>query len=154
MSRAVRQTYVIDGRAFEAELQLDDSGLSGRVIGRVVQNDDETAISVPAGRGGDGRIRLEIDGRVVRATVVRDRETAWVCIDGHTFEVAIEDFGASHAQSGAEEPFAVSPMTGLVAKVSVAVGDESFRSRPTPRFPEIVQPMRVGEESSQLTPPP
>ena len=119
MTRALRKTYVLDGRAFEVELHLSDDAVRGRIC----EDEAELEIDVPAGRLVDGRVRLGAGETTVRATVWRDAETAWVCIAGHTYEVRIEEPGSAGAHAGGDEDFAVSPMTGTVAKVAVAAGE-------------------------------
>ena len=119
MTRALRQTLVLDGRAFEVELHLADDALRGQI------EEDEAALEIdmPARRLVDGRVRLGDADTTVRATVWRDGEAAWVCIGGHTYEVAIEEPGSAGSHQAGDDDFAVSPMTGTLAKVSVAAGD-------------------------------
>ena len=123
MSRALRQSYLLDGRVLEAELHLSD----GRVCGRVTEGDEEHEVNLGARRLRGARIRLEAPadkpGDGLRATVLREGDTVWVCVDGRTYEMTIEEPGTGSAHQAAEEDFAVSPMTGTLAKVSVAVGD-------------------------------
>ena len=121
MSRALRQAYVVDGRVFEAELHLADD----RLRGSVAVGEESLDLDVSARRLGTGRVRIELADRTVRATVYRNGDTAWVCIDGRTYELAIEDPGTAGAQHAGEEDVAVSPMTGVLVKVSVGVGDRA-----------------------------
>ena len=123
MSRALRQSYLVDGRVLEAELHLSD----GRVCGQVTEGEEVRDVEVAARRLRGGRIRLETSSDPsadwVRATVLRDGDKVWVCIAGRTYELTIEEPGTGSAHQAAEEDFALSPMTGTLAKVSVAVGD-------------------------------
>jgi|GEM_PF-680607 len=105
-------------RALEAALELDGSG---RLSGEVGEAGARHAVEAQAERASDGSILLRRDGRLVRALVLRQGELTLVSLGGRTYE--LRDESASRQARGAgEEPFAVSPMTGLVAKVSVAPG--------------------------------
>lgn len=64
------------------------------------------------------------DGRWVRATVKRIGDATWVVVEGDVFIVRDADAAAA-AGGDASAPFAMSPMTGVVAKVSVEVGQEA-----------------------------
>jgi len=121
MSRALRQAYLVDGRAFEAELHLAD----GRLRGSVTVGEEALDLDVSARRLGTGRVRIGFADRTVRATVYRDGDTAWVCIDGRTYELTIEEPGTGGAHHAGEEDVAVSPMTGVLVKVAVGVGDRA-----------------------------
>jgi acetyl/propionyl-CoA carboxylase alpha subunit len=119
MSGAVRQTWLVGDQSFAAELRASD----GRVVGQITAGEETTEIDAAAMRQGTHGVRLDVDGRTVRATVVRDGETSWVAIQGRTYRLVREAPGARAAKQGAEQAFAVSPMTGTLAKVAVAPGD-------------------------------
>lgn len=118
MARALRRHYRLDGAVREAVLRLDD----GRMIGTLATDEEAADIEVAARRVGPTEIRLELDGRSVRAHVVRDGDTAWVSIEGRAFAVTLEEPGARGAAAGGDDDFATSPMTGTLAKLSVEVG--------------------------------
>ncbi len=120
MSRAIQRHYRAGERLLEAVLRVDD----GRLLGTVGEDDSVRDIAAAAQRTGPHSIRLALGDRVVRASVVRDRDAVWVAIEGRTFKLALEEPGARAAAHGSDEAFAVSPMTGTLAKLSVAVGDE------------------------------
>jgi 3-methylcrotonyl-CoA carboxylase alpha subunit len=120
MSRALRLTYRLGDRSFDVALHL----AAGQLSGELTEEEDTLSIEVPARRLVDGRIRLGEGERSVRATVFRDGDTIWVCIDGQTYEVAVEEAGARAALHAGEEDFAVSPMTGTLAKVAVRPGEQ------------------------------
>jgi len=120
MSRALRQTWSLGTRAFEAALRAVD----GRVVGTITEGEESVELDAAATRLGDYGVRLDLDGRTVRARVFRDGDTTWVCIGGRTVALARVELGARAAAHGGDDDFAVSPMTGTLAKVSVAPGDE------------------------------
>ncbi|MDJ0520486.1 MAG: hypothetical protein QNJ90_00270 [Planctomycetota bacterium] len=118
--RALRRTYVAGNEVYDLDLRHDD----GRVEGTYDPGDGERPIAFDVERLGDGVVRVTRDGVRARATVVRDGDTAWVAIDGHTYELRIEEVGGGAAHHAGEEDFAVSPMTGTLAKVSVEPGQQ------------------------------
>lgn len=120
MSRALRRTYRLGGRGLEAVLRAAD----GRLAGTLASGDESTDVDVGARRIDGTEIRLDLEGRTVRAHVVRDGDTAWVAIDGRTYAVAIEEPGARAAAAGGDDDFATSPMTGTLIKLSVEAGAE------------------------------
>lgn len=64
------------------------------------------------------------DGRWVRACVARVGDATWVVVEGDVFVVRDADAAAA-AGGDANAPFATSPMTGVVAKVSVQAGQDA-----------------------------
>ena len=121
MSRAVRRTYCVDGKTFEAVVRLAD----GRLFSTLTSRDITTEFELEARRLSPTEIRLDIDLLgTVRAHVVRDGDTAWVSIKGRTYSVTLEEPGARAAAGGSDEDFATSPMTGTLAKLSVEPGAE------------------------------
>ncbi len=118
MSRALRRTYRTDRDAIDCELRLVGDRLQGVIAGEAEPRD------VCVRRLDPVTIRLEHEGRIVRAHVVRDGDTAWVAIDGHTYALQMEETGAGAAHHAGEEDFAVSPMTGTLAKVAVEPGQQ------------------------------
>ncbi len=118
MSRARRQTYGSGAEAFTCDLRITE----GRLVGSSTQGDDEQPIDVAARRLDPHSVRLDLDGRTVRATVARDGDTVWVAIEGRTIALTIEEPGAGAAHHAGEADVAISPMTGTLAKLSVAAG--------------------------------
>lgn len=119
-ARPIRRTYVVDGRELEAELHLGEENLRGQVLVAL----EEQAVESAVRRLDPHRVEFEYEGRRVRATVVRDGDRVWVSIDGRSWDVTLQDPGAGAAHHAGEDDFAISPMTGLLAKVSAAVGDQ------------------------------
>jgi len=110
------------GSPKKLDLRLDGDQLKGSIDGAHVE-----AI---VRRGDDGHLVLSIAGRRVRAVVARSGDGWLVSIDGRVHAVARAD-GAEHGEPhAAEEPFAVSPMTGVVAKVHVKPGDAVAKGAP------------------------
>jgi 3-methylcrotonyl-CoA carboxylase alpha subunit len=118
MSRALRHTYVAGGESRECELRVQD----GRLRGTVGADGAAEAVDVGVRRLDAVTVRLDHAERSVRAVVVREGDVAWVAIDGRTLALRVEEPGAGAAHHAGEEDFAVSPMTGTLAKVAVAPG--------------------------------
>ena len=118
MSRTVRKTLLLDGRAFEAELRLRDD----QILGALIEGETRHEIDVVARRVGSHGIVLRHEGRVVRATVLREGDTVWVALDGRTYTFTLEEPGAGATHHAGEEDFAISPMTGTVVKLDVEPG--------------------------------
>ena len=119
-ARPIRRTYVIEGRELEAELHLGEEHIRGEVL---VAGEEQTCDSA-ARRLDPHLVEFEFAGRRIRATVVRNGDRAWVSIDGRSWELTFQEPGVGSAHHAGEEDFALSPMTGLLAKVTVQVGDE------------------------------
>ncbi|MDA1196011.1 MAG: hypothetical protein O2894_12625, partial [Planctomycetota bacterium] len=118
MSRGLRQTYRLGEAQLAAAVRLD----AGRLVGTLTEGDDALALDAAVTRESPTRVRLEFEGRLIRASVVRSGEIIWVAIEGRTYEVRVEEPGQrAGAQRGAED-FAASPMTGTLAKVAVSSG--------------------------------
>jgi len=116
MSRALRHDVVADGERIACDLHLAD----GRVQGTL----DGEGVDMPARRLDAHAVRLTVDGRDVRATVAREGGVVWVAIEGRTIRLTIEESGVGAAHHAGEDDFAASPMTGTLAKLSVAPGEE------------------------------
>ncbi len=124
-AKSLKKSYLLGGRAVEAALRLAD----GRVTGSLTTAGDEPAVvDGSARRLGAHRLALELDGKRVRATVLRDGGRTWVQIDGRTYEVDVHERGAGGGAHLGEADFAVSPMTGGLTKVSVTPGDSVDKS--------------------------
>ncbi len=110
------------GTPRRVDLKLDGARLHGRV--------DDVHVEAVARRGGDGEVLVDVGGRRVRATVARIGDRWWVAIGGRVHEVQRAD-GADAVEGGAAvDPFAVSPMTGLVTKVHVEAGAVAAKGAP------------------------
>ena len=66
----------------------------------------------------------------VRATVLVDRDRTYVSIDGRTYEVPHDDEGRDGPGAAGTESAALSPMTGVLAALHVAPGDEVASGAP------------------------
>jgi 3-methylcrotonyl-CoA carboxylase alpha subunit len=104
------------------DVRLDGEQLKGSLDGAHVE-----AI---VRRGDDGHVVLVLGGRRVHAVVARKGDGWLVAVDGRVHEVARAD-AAEHGEAHAsEDPFAVSPMTGVVAKLHVKPGDAVEKGAP------------------------
>ena len=112
--RTLRTVLSAGGARAAVDLALAAGRLTGAVASRRVEAEVE--------RRADGALVLRRDGRTVVARAVRSRGRWLLAIEGCTFEVAKEEPGAKRPASAGHEPFAASPMTGLVAKVAVVPG--------------------------------
>jgi acetyl/propionyl-CoA carboxylase alpha subunit len=112
------KTWRVGSETHQADLRLEN----GRLVGTL----DGAPIDAAVARTGAHEIVLHVGGRRLVATVAR-RGSGWlVALDGRVWEVAAGDAGRGGGEAdagGAAEPFAVSPMTGVVAQVHVKPGD-------------------------------
>jgi len=122
-ARPIRRTYLLEGRALEARLFRVRETLQGEVSCA----GESLPVDVALRRLGPHDVEFGQAGQRVRATVVREGEEAWVSIEGRSWHVTLQEAGAGPAHPGGEEDFALSPMTGLLATVSVEVGDQVER---------------------------
>ena len=132
--RTLRAAYVLGAGLGEArrsvDVRLENDRLTGTLGGR--GSGGGAAVDVRIARAQGGLLTIAHGGRTVAAHVVRQGETWLVSIEGRGFEVLRDAPGARALTPAGAEPFAVSPMTGLVAKVtvgpgqSVAAGQELF----------------------------
>jgi biotin carboxyl carrier protein len=68
--------------------------------------------------------RIEIEGKIHRYYVVRDRTSCTVWFDGRTYRLERSDYrDASHAHTGPTDGTITALMPGKVLRVEVAVGD-------------------------------
>ncbi len=124
----LRRVYINGEASAEAQLKQADGALTGSVS----IDDEEHVVEAVARRISDRRIEVRVGDRRLRATVVSRGDTAWVCIDGASVRLELAEPGARSAATGADAVSATSPMSGVVAKMSVetgahvASGDELF----------------------------
>ncbi len=98
------------GGALDVAAALDGDMLRGSLGDVPVRRIDGNTVAIRAP-----------DGRWVRACVKRVGDTTWVMVDGDVF--VVRDAETAQAAGGdANAPFATSPMTGVVAKISVEAG--------------------------------
>ncbi|MFM8385772.1 MAG: biotin/lipoyl-containing protein [Planctomycetia bacterium] len=113
-----RRRLALGTRVLAAELRLSSEGL---LEGHVHEGEARRSLAAEAVRAPDGSVLLRVGGEAVRARVVRQGDVTTVVVGGRAYELRDAE-QAAPGQAAAEEPFATSPMTGLVAKVSVAPG--------------------------------
>ena len=78
----------------------------------------------------DGTLRLVRDGRALRGQRGPEGDRLLVGIAGRTFALTRERARRAHRRRGRDdEAFALSPMTGTLAKVAVAPGQALARAR-------------------------
>jgi acetyl/propionyl-CoA carboxylase alpha subunit len=112
------------GGAFHRiDLRLEGGRLVGTVDGRPV--DAEVAAA------GESQVVVKVEGRRALAVVARRGGSWLVSAGGRTVEVARAEGPADDAAPTASgDPFATSPMTGVVAKVHVAPGAKAAKGAP------------------------
>lgn len=117
-ARSHRERYALDGREAEADLKLEGLRLHGRLTlgGRARPVDAEVR------RAPDGTLTLRRDGRILHARVIPANGGFLVSLGGRVFEVARAHAPGASVAHAPIEPFAASPMTGVLAKVSAAPG--------------------------------
>lgn len=90
-------------------------------------DDDEHVVAARPIRSFEGgsEFLMEVDGRLRRAVVVRRGDRIHVSIAGrtHVLDVRRASAAGGAAAAGGVEPFAASPMTGVVLDVRVEAGE-------------------------------
>ena len=122
MSARLTATLLVDGLPRKAAVQVDGIAVTGRV--------DDAPVAAEATQVGHGEIVLRVGGRRVRANVARRGDVLLVSIGGRTHEVTRADAAAGASPAARVEPFAASPMTGVLTKVHVAAGDPVTKGFP------------------------
>ena len=122
MSARMALSLVVDGAPRRVDLVLDGATLSGVVDGAPVAGEATLA--------GSGEVVLRVGGLRHRAIVARRGDVLWVSLGGRTYEVTKADSAAGAAPAARVEPYATSPMTGLLSKVHVAPGDPVAKGSP------------------------
>lgn len=100
----------------------------GEDVHRVTVDDDEHEVACRTVRrfAGGAELLLPWEGRLRRAVVVRRGDRVWVALDGRTHVFTVRrgvPTGGAAGAAGAIDPFAESPMTGVVLDVRVAEGE-------------------------------
>ena len=116
-------------RKIEATLR---DGLISSAVTRLDEADAAAATPVQAhvARAGRNRIAIRMDDFTLHAVVIRRRQTTYVVLGGHTWEIADHDPGGPASDAVSDDPVARSPMTGKVVKVHVAKGDSCSKGAP------------------------
>ncbi len=113
---SVRKTVTVDGHPRTVAVDGRDDALSARV--------DDTALALGLRREGTAWT-VTLGDRIVTATVVRDRDTVWIAIDGEIHRcTASDDARAGGAGSGVRSPKVIAPMPGKVLAVRVEAGQK------------------------------
>jgi biotin carboxyl carrier protein len=116
-ARRLNARYRVGKTTHAVDLRIEGDRIEGTVDGAPVSATLRVEI--------DGRaVVLDAGGRRVYAVVARTPSRTWVSIAGVVFDVArtaAHDASAA-APAPALEPFAASPMTGVLSKVHVAPG--------------------------------
>lgn len=115
--------WKVDGHVHTVALKLEGERATGAVDGKHLEALVRAA--------GPGRFTLTIGGRRTLVVTARRGDRLLVSIGGRSFEFAhVEAGAAAGAASAGGDPFAVSPMTGLVTKVHVKPGDRAAKGQP------------------------
>ncbi|MEO6030189.1 MAG: biotin/lipoyl-containing protein [Candidatus Binatia bacterium] len=113
---SVRKTVTVDGAARTVAIDGRDDALSARV--------DDAVLTLGLRRDGTAWT-VTLADRTVTATVVRDRDTVWIAIDGEIHRcTAADDARAGGAGGGVRSPKVTAPMPGKVLAVRVEVGQK------------------------------
>jgi biotin carboxyl carrier protein len=108
-------TIDVGGVAITVELVTNGDTITARVGDREYRG--------ALRRGGDDW-KLDLGERVVSATVVRDRNVAWIAVGGEIHRCTrLDEDRAAAAGSGVRSPHVVAPMPGKVLDVRVRDGD-------------------------------
>ena len=121
--RVVRRHYRSGGKVRDVEIApgTGTSPLKGTLDGHAVDFDAKYLASV-----GDGaEIVIFLNGARKRAFVVRERDTVHVHVDGRHWKFdAVQPKRTGDGSATLDvEPFAPSPMTGILRKMLVKAGD-------------------------------
>lgn len=69
------------------------------------------------------RVPVQVDGRQMYATVVREGRRAWVHLAGRVFVIEPDDSGPRRGGSAADHDALTSPMPATVTRINVSAGD-------------------------------
>jgi acetyl/propionyl-CoA carboxylase alpha subunit len=113
VSARLHRVYRAKDARHEVDVRLDAERLRGAVDGRPVEAEVRA--------GADGEVVVRRGGRDARAVVARRGGALLVSLDGRTVELRVVDPAAERAAPSAD-PFATSPMAGLLVKVPATPG--------------------------------
>lgn len=119
---SIRKTVTVDGTAHAVEVHGRDDALTAHV--------DDAPLALAVARSGPATPpgatwRVTIAGRSVAATVIRDRDTVWIALDGEVHRcTASDDARAGGAAGAVRSPRVTAPMPGKVLAVRVEVGQQ------------------------------
>jgi 3-methylcrotonyl-CoA carboxylase alpha subunit len=113
-ARRLHTKYRIAGTSTPIDVLLEGDRVVGTVDGKPVE--------ARVRRVGANGVVVHMEGASRWATVVRDGSRLLVAVDGESYVLEAVDPAEAAAPDASVEPFAVSPMTGTVAKVAVAPG--------------------------------
>jgi biotin carboxyl carrier protein len=122
VSARVKGALLVDGLPRPVDVEVNGAVVTGRV--------DDAPVAAEVRVVAPGEIVLRVGGRRLRAIVARRGDLLFVSVGGRTYEVAREGAAAGASPAARVEPFAASPMTGVLGKVHVAVGDSVAKGRP------------------------
>ena len=110
----LHRVYRVRDARREVDVGLDGERLRGTI--------DAAAVDAEIRPGADGEVVVRTGGRDVRAVVARRGGTLLVAVGGRTHEFTVEDEAAAGRTAPSADPFATSPMAGLLVKVPAAPG--------------------------------
>ena len=123
----LERTLVIGGRALAVSLRLDGA----RLVGHIGEGDERRAIDVPVRQIGTRTWHFaDAHATGFFAAVQRLGEAAFVSMAGRSYRAEMMEEGVSADEIATVEDFAASPMTGLVVKVDVEVGQTLAAGEP------------------------
>ena len=128
MTRGLRRQYETANGVRVVQVAHHAGGVRATLDGEEVPFDARRARRVEGGV----ELLISATAGLERAVVVRDGDTVHVHLRGrvHRLEVARRGAAGGHAAADEDEPFAASPMTGVVMKVLVETGDAVATGRP------------------------
>jgi acetyl/propionyl-CoA carboxylase alpha subunit len=122
------RTVLVDGQPLAIDLVRRGDKVEARLDG---SSAPDGAILSLAVQRTDTAWRVTLPDRTVAATVVRDRDTVWVAIDGEIHRcTAGDDARTGGAAGGVRSPRLIAPMPGKVLAVRVEVGQEVVAGDP------------------------
>ena len=121
MSRSIRRHLQAGARVHDVDVALHDGRYAARVDGRAVEFDAKLLRPLAAG----AELALVLGGGRTRAIVVRDGDRVHVHHRGRAwrFTAVTPRPGGDVRAEDDGDPFAASPMTGVVRKVLVRPGE-------------------------------